>query len=249
MSAVWISCLKPNLRARLRLFCFPFAGGSHASFRLWPDMLPPDVEVCPVHLPGRGDRLQESPFTRLAPLVEMLADALLPHLNKPFAFFGHSMGALMSFELVRQLRRRSASLPLYMFVSACPAPQVYTTEVPTYNLPDSAFIEELRRLNGTPQQVIEHPEILELMLPTLRADFAVCETYTYSIEPPLDCPIAAFGGLNDQEVSREELEAWRRQTTALFTLRMFPGDHFYCQTTAPTLLKVLSEKLERREDK
>jgi medium-chain acyl-[acyl-carrier-protein] hydrolase len=239
----WIAFRKPNAQARLRLFCFPYAGTGASIFRTWPDGLPADVEVCPVQLPGRGTRLMETPFTQLSPLVEALAQALIPLLDKPFAFFGHSLGALVGFELARQLRRQSGVQPVRLFVSADRAPQLPQRDRPIHALPEREFLDELRRLNGIPGKVLEEIELMQIMLPVLRADFAVYETYVYSTEPPLSFPISTFGGLQDRRVSRGDLEAWRDQTSASFSLRMFPGDHFFWNTTQPLLLQALSQEL------
>jgi len=239
----WIACRKPNPQARLRLFCFPYAGTGASIFRTWSDGLPADVEVCPVQFPGRGTRLMETPFTQISPPVQVLAQAMAPLLDKPFAFFGHSLGALAGFELARQLRRQSGVQPVRLFVSADRAPQIPHGDRPIHALPEGEFLGELRRLNGIPGKVLEDVELMQFMLPVLRADFAAYETYVYSSEPPLNCPISAFGGLQDRRVSRGDLEAWRDQTSASFSLRIFPGDHFFWHTTQPRLLQVLSEEL------
>ena len=212
-------------------------------FRTWPDGLPADVEVCPVQFPGRGTRLMETPFTRLSPLVQALAEALAPLLDKPFTFFGHSFGALVSFELARQLRRQSAVQPVGLFVSADRAPQIPPRDRPMHALPEAEFLAELRRLNGIPGQVLENAELMQIMLPILRADCAAYETYVYRAEPPLSCFISGFGGLQDQRVSRGDLVAWRDQTSVSFSLQMFPGDHFFLNTAQPQLLQVLSQEL------
>jgi medium-chain acyl-[acyl-carrier-protein] hydrolase len=239
----WIARRRPNPQARLRLFCFPYAGTGASIFRTWPDDLPADVEVCAVQFPGRGTRLMEAPFTRLSPLVQALAQALAPLLDKPFAFFGHSLGGLVCFELARELRRQSGVQPVRLFVSAARAPQIPPRHRPVHALPEREFLEELRRLNGTSGEVLENAEIMQIMLPLLRADFAVFETYAYSPEPPLNCGISSFGGLQDHRVVREDLDAWRDQTSASFSLRMFPGDHFFLNATQPLLLQVLSQEL------
>jgi medium-chain acyl-[acyl-carrier-protein] hydrolase len=243
----WIAFRKPNPQARLRLFCFPYAGTGASIFRTWSDGLPADVEVCPVQFPGRGTRLMESPFTQLSPLVQALAEALVPLLDKPFAFFGHSLGALVGFELARQLRRHSGVQPVGLFVSADRAPQIPPRDRPLHALPEGEFLNELRRLNGIPGKVLEDIELMQIMLPVLRADFAVYETYVYTTEPPLDCPISTFGGLQDHRVSRGDLEAWRDQTNASFSLQMLPGDHFFLNKAQPLLHQVLSQELRRNE--
>ncbi|MBD1879521.1 thioesterase II family protein [Coleofasciculus sp. FACHB-T130] len=236
-------CPKPNPLSSLRLFCFPYAGGGALNFRTWSQGLPVGVEVCAVELPGRGKRILEAPFTQALPLVQAIAHALLPYLDKPFAFFGHSMGALVSFEVARLLRRKYGISPVHLFVSGRSAPQLPAKEPPIHALPEPAFIEELRRLNGTPEAVLENVELMELLLPILRADFAVLETYVYAAEPPLQCPITAFGGLQDVKVSVERLEAWQQQTSAKFSLQMLPGDHFFVQSAQPLLLQFLSREL------
>lgn len=239
----WVTCFQPNPQAKLRLFCFPYAGGGALSFRTWPDSLPLSVEVCPIELPGRGFRLRESPFTRLEPLIQAIAYPLLPYLDKPYAFFGHSMGGLISFELTRFLRREYGISPIHLFISARRAPQVPASHPPIHKLSDSKFQDELRRLNGTPEAVLENAELMQLLLPTLRADFSVIETYTYATEPPLDCPIAVFGGLEDREVSYEELQAWREQTNGAFSLHMLPGNHFFMHSAQSLVLELLSQIL------
>jgi medium-chain acyl-[acyl-carrier-protein] hydrolase len=151
-------------------------------------------------------------------MVKSISEVIEPHLDKPFAFFGHSMGAMISHDLARALRRKYGVEPVHLFVSGRRAPQMPRTRKTTYDLPEPEFIEELRRLNGTPQEVLDQPELMQLMIPLLRADFSVCQTYQYEPEPPLTCPITVFGGLED-ETTREELVGWRAQTSAACTSR------------------------------
>jgi medium-chain acyl-[acyl-carrier-protein] hydrolase len=238
----WVLYPKPNPHAGLRLFCFPYAGGGATVYRAWADGLPPDVELACVQYPGRGSRLKEPAFAQLMPLVEALVPALPPHLDKPFAFFGHSMGAVIAFELARRLARE----PLHLFVSGRQAPQLPPRDLHTYDLPDAEFIEELQRLGGTPREALAHPELMQLMLPLLRADFEAIQTYAYAPGPPLHCPVTAFGGLEDEDVSREQLEAWREQTDARFDAHLLPGDHFFLHSAQARLLAILSGELQTR---
>ena len=187
--------------------------------------------------------MRERPINRLMPLAQSIAQSLLLCMDKPFVFFGHSMGALLSFEVARQLRRQCSQQPSHLFVSGRRAPQVPDNDPPTNALPESDFVAELRRLNGTPKEVLEHEELLQFMLPILRADFEVNETYEYAPESPLSCPITACGGLNDTDVRREDLDAWREQTNGSFVLRMFPGDHFFLNAYQPLFLRSLSYDL------
>lgn len=240
----WIQYWLPKQQAKLRLFCFPYAGGSASIFRSFSESLPPEIEVWPVQLPGRESRLIEPAFSHIDSLVEALEAALLPHLQTPYAFFGHSMGALICFELVRALKRHEhAPAPLHLLVSGYAAPHLPRSTPPVHHLPNAAFIKQLRHLQGTPEEVLNHAELLELLLPTLRADFAVCETYTYAHEPPLDCPITAFGGLRDGEVSVEGIYAWREQTRASFHVHLFDSDHFFIHKEQPSLLSLISHDL------
>lgn len=241
----WFNFPKPNPQASLRLFCFPYAGGGAIIYRNWPTGLPKEIEVCSTQLPGHGNRHSEVLYDRMEPLVEALVPAILPYLDKPFAFFGHSMGALIGFELASRLRSVCRLEPLHLFVSGRAAPQIPRLERRTYDLPEPEFIEELRRLNGTPQQLLEEPEVLQIALPMLRADFAICQTYRFSSEQRLSCPVTALGGVHDPEISREGLDAWRYRTSGGFSLRMLSGDHFFIHTSQVLLLEVISQELNR----
>ncbi|MEW6733887.1 MAG: beta-ketoacyl synthase N-terminal-like domain-containing protein [Acidobacteriota bacterium] len=241
----WITHRVVNPHADIRLFCFSYAGGSAVSFRDWHSELPAFLEVCPIQLPGRGGRLQKPVFKRVAPLVKELARVLMPYLDIPFAFFGHSLGALISFELVRQLRRLGVTLPTHLFVSSRSAPQLPDENPPVHRLTDQELIEELSRYRGLPVEVLKEPDLLKIMLPTLRADFEIIDTYVYAHEESLTCPIIALGGQQDDNVKEHQLDAWRDQTSSTFSLQMFSGDHFYWQQEPKPLLQLISQKLEQ----
>jgi medium-chain acyl-[acyl-carrier-protein] hydrolase len=236
----WVMYPRPRPHAQLRMFCFPYAGGGASIYSSWPNHLPPDVEVCTIQLPGHETRMREPPFTRLELLIEALADVLSPYSTKPFVFFGHSLGALICFELARLLRQCGQPDPLHLFVSGCRAPQVLDSDPPIHHLPEAEFIDEVRRLNGTPKEVLYHSELRDLILPILRADFMINETYVYRHAAPLDCPIAVFGGLEDIRVPYEHLVAWQNQTVAACTQRMFAGDHFFLRNAQKALLQVIT---------
>jgi medium-chain acyl-[acyl-carrier-protein] hydrolase len=244
-SGQWFVTLKANPHARLRLFCFPYAGGGAMIYRSWAGHLPSAVEVCAAKLPGREGRLRETPIAHITPLVKVMAEEIAPLLDKPFAFFGHSMGALIGFELARLLKRERGIEPLHLFVSGRRAPQLPSDEEPTFNLPQAEFIEAIRNLNGTPAEVLEHPELMELMIPLLRADFAVCQTYSFSPGSPLGCEMTVFGGLQDTDVPRECLVGWQEQTIAHCSVRMLPGDHFFLHSSQALLLRALNRQIER----
>lgn len=229
---------------RLRLFCFPYAGGGAAIYRTWSSYLPEDIEVCPVHLPGRELRIKEPAFTHIAPLVRVLAHVLRPRMDVPFAFFGYSMGALISFELARYLQQAQMPEPQHLFVSAHRAPHLPDIHASVSHLSDSEFLSHIFRLGGTPVEILRETELMQMMLPTLRADFTLCEKYTYTAESPFTHPITAFGGIDDKTVSEQELQAWREQTTSDFTLHMFPGDHFFLREHVHELVQCIGEALD-----
>lgn len=241
----WITVPKANPQADLRLFCFPYAGGSSTIFRTWLDKLPANIEICPIELPGRGSKIKLAPLNRLEPIVKELALQIQSYLDKPFAFFGHSIGGILSFELTRLLSKNYGISPVNLFISAHRAPQIPDSEPPIHALPEADFIAKLRNYNFTPNAVLEHQELMQLILPMLRADFAVGETYTYDHAPPLECPISVFGGLQDHQVTIEELEGWREQTNSYFLLNMLPGDHFFINYSHSLLLEQISEILKR----
>ena len=238
----WLALRRPNLRARVRLFCFPYAGGSEATFRTWQQNLPEAVEVLPIQLPGRGTRIKEPALTRLAPLAQALSQSLRPELDLPFAFFGHSMGGLIAFELARQLRREGGPLPVHLFISAKCCPQ-QVDDFDTGSIPDQELIQILRRYEGTPREVLENAELMQLLLPVVRADMELCNTYVCDPESPLRCPITAFGGLQDHKSGRACLEGWENYTTGRFTLRMFPAGHFFLRTWERYILEAISKEL------
>ncbi|MEZ4359491.1 MAG: alpha/beta fold hydrolase [Kofleriaceae bacterium] len=238
----WLTRYRPVDDARLRLLCLPFAGGTDAAYRAWPDALPADVEVCGVCLPGRDARRREPPHARMTTLVPALADGLAAELERPFALFGHSMGAGVAFGLARELRRRGRPAPALLIVSGRRAPQLPEPD-PWHALPTDALVARLRRLGGTPDVVLREPELMAMFLPVIRADLAVIEAEPYREEPPLELPIVALGGESDDRCSRAELEAWRAQTTSAFTSTIFPGSHFFVTSAARQVLAQIAAAL------
>ncbi len=242
----WIRFSGSSPRARVRLFCFPYSGGNASIYHGWSASLAPEIETCPVELPGHGVRLAEKPFLRMEPLLEALAGALLPHLDRPFAFFGHSLGALIAFELARRLGRERRPAPVHLFASGHPAPRLAKRGRMIHALPEPDFVEELRALRGTPEAVLADAEMRQLILPALRADFELYETHVYQPGERVSCPITALGGLEDENVSRADLEAWGEETAAAFAVRMFPGDHFFLGPSRRLLLAEVARSLGAR---
>lgn len=235
----WIAYLTPKPSARVRLYCFPYAGGGASTYRRWGAELPVEIEVRPVQPPGREGRIGEPAYRSVEPLVEALAAALPddPGEGLPFALFGHSMGALIGYELARLLRRQGRPEPTRLLVSAHRAPQQPPRENPIHDLPEPEFRQRLRELNGTPEAVLEHPELMELLGPLLRADFALNETYVQAPGEPLDCPITAFGGDADRDVTVDDLRLWQECTRGPFHLHVHRGDHFFLHHDAGLALR------------
>jgi len=205
--------------------------------------------MCLVHLPGRGKRIGEPPFTCMKALVNAIADQIQREPRCPYAFYGHSMGAVISFELARELRLRYGTEPAALFLSGRRAPHVLRSTAPSFDLPDDQFIAELRRLNGTPEEVLSDRKLLDLFLPLLRADFQVIEAYRYQVQARLSCPMTVYGGLQDIDVSVQDLQMWQEHTVAEFQMRLFPGGHFFIQeVNSPDFLKTLGRDVSATLD-
>lgn len=231
-------------RASIRLFCFPYAGGSASVFATWKSLLPPEVEVCPVQYPGRNDRIAEPYMTDLCEMAHVAANAIGPYLDMPFALFGHSLGAIVAYEVAQALRRTGVARPKHLIVSAHRAPHIPLRREPTWQLDGPSFKSRLRELNGTPNEVFEEEELLALVLPSLRADFRLAETYTHpGHHEPLDCPIFLFGGRADTDVNEAELRAWRETTRGPFEIKTMEGDHFFINSQKRELLQDVSRIL------
>jgi medium-chain acyl-[acyl-carrier-protein] hydrolase len=228
----------------VRLFCLPYAGGSARSYLPWSRQLTDTAEVAPLELPGRGERIRELPCDRMGPLLDDLLPRIARAADEPFALFGHSLGAVIAYELARRLRDRHGIQPVRLFVSAHRAPHLPLRERRITHLPDDAFAAHLRDLGGTPAEVFDSPDLMRLLMPVLRADFALSEGYGHPAGDPLDCPITAFGGTHDPDVSVEELGAWQRHTRDRCRVRMLDGDHFFLQTAQKQLLQAVREELD-----
>ncbi|ATB40494.1 malonyl CoA-ACP transacylase [Cystobacter fuscus] len=243
----WLVRRKPSASPRLRLFCFPYAGAGSLPYYKWPDLLPSDIEVCALQYPGRESRLREPLFTALPQLTAKLIEVLSPFLDGEYAFFGHSLGSLVAFDLIRELRRQGRPLPRLFFASGSAAPS-YRSQLPPFShFGRDDFIRELStRYGGLPLQILEQPELLELILPTLRADVKVSESYVHREEPPLSVRICAFGGSGDPHVTEASLAAWGQETQHSFTMQMFSGGHFFINEVPDQVLQIIRDELTTR---
>lgn len=228
MSTPWFIPRPSEAPAGFLLFCFAHAGGTAAAFRTWRKRLAGTAEVLALQLPGRGGRLGEKPFRRIGDAATAVAEVLEPFTAQPFVFFGHSMGGLLAFETARAIRRRGGPEPLHLFVSARRGPQIPEPDAAVSALADDAFVGEIRRrYSAVPDEVAREPELMEILLPMLRADFEMLETYQYVGSEPLRCPITAVAGENDTRATLELRRPWRDETEGGFDIQTFPGGHFY----------------------
>ncbi len=230
-----------NDSVRLRLFCLPHAGGNALLYRPWRRLFPAGIDLCPIELPGRGARLREPPFTRMDALTDALAEALEPLLSVPFAFFGHSMGAAIAYEAARRLRRPAG--PVHLFISGRAAPDPAFEPRALHRLPDAELLAALARLGGTPAEVLEREDLMAALLPGIRADLELIETYVPAADGRLDCPITAMGGAADRMIDRRSLDAWSGFTAAGFRVRIFQGGHFYLAESAADVVAELLRDL------
>lgn len=222
---------------RPKLFCFPHGGGSAAEFVRWSRQLP-SVELSAVQLPGRGSRLAEPVLSDMGELVAAVVDAM--PTTAPYSVFGHSLGALVAYEVTRELRRTGRRLPDRLVVSGFPAPSTRRTEPPVHRLPDDDLIGEVaRRHGGLPGEILTDPELKAMVARYLRADYQVLETYEWRAEPPLPVPLTVFGG-RDDSIGEDALSAWQEHVTDPITVRHFPGDHFYFREHQAVVLRALA---------
>ena len=237
----WFSHHKSNPDAKLRLFCFPYAGGGPGLFREWSDLLAPEVEVFPVHYPGRESRLMEPGYSNLDTLISRLLPEIEPCLDRPFVFFGYSLGALVAFELTRALRRLQLPEPELLMLAAAGAPHMARKIKPIHALPDDEFIEELRKFNATPEEVLEQKELMKLLLPSLRNDFSILNTYELKEEKKLNVDFSVYTAGEDRLAPLEEVRSWNEYTSGNFNLNIFENDHFFIH--APVTFEKLIQSI------
>lgn len=242
MSTAINRCLltAPDPTARLRVFCFPHAGAGATTYQPWIRRVQgTGVQICPVQLPGRENRFREPAHDRLDPLLDEIAESLAPVADRPFAVFGHSLGALVAFGLTQRWHSAGGPLPSRLFVSGRIAPHLSDPRSTLHQLDDPGLIRVLRDLGGIPSSVLDDGGLMSLLLPGLRADLAVNETYRHRVGVRLPVPITAFGGTTDPKVSAAELREWRQHTSAGFAAHLLPGGHFFVQSSMPAVLDVI----------
>lgn len=231
----------------LTLFCLPYAGGSAAIYREWAPRLPSWINLIPMHMPGRGVRQRMKPTHRWPELLDLLVEDAQPFITRPFAIFGHSMGALVGIELAHALRERHGLSPVWFGASACRAPSRREQELHWLTCPESEFLDEVRSLKGMPDELLENREFMDFVLPFLRADFHLCGSYGYRQRDPLDCAMLVLGGEQDTEMAEDSrnLSAWARETTGPYEQTEIDAGHFFINTHRDRVIDRVVESLAR----
>jgi medium-chain acyl-[acyl-carrier-protein] hydrolase len=244
--SVWVPpYVRCNPRAQVKLFCFPYAGAGASIFRLWTERLGDRVELWPIQLPGRENRISEAYPTSISDVADaVVADRAL-RFDGRFVFFGHSLGTLLAYEVAQRLRCSGRPQPARLIMSAHRGPQIPLPHPPTWNLPEPEFHGRLKELNGTPVEIFRNDDLLHLIVPRMRADLRLDETYVHPFSRGrLACPITVFGGTYDAETPPDHLDAWEHVTTGMFERRMFDGDHFFIHSSSTILIDAVASALQ-----
>lgn len=226
--------IRPEKRptALMRLFCLPYAGGSASTYFHWAKNLPAEIELSIVQPPGRGSRISEPAHQCMSSLTAELLPALEPYLDRPYMLFGHSLGSRVGFDLMHQMKQRGWPEPEHFIASGSLPPNSGWHRKPIFDMPREAFIAELRKFEGTPDEVFNNNELISLLLPTLRADFRIADTYQYRGGSTFDCPVSVFGGIRDKNVPTDRLAEWKRYFRLEPEIFLFPGGHFFIESDA-----------------
>lgn len=242
----WFITCNPEKKTKYCLVCFPFAGGGASVFRHWHKYLSTDIEVIAIQYPGRENRIGEPPIQDMNELVSLICKNLIMKLDRPFVFFGHSLGAKIAFETILELERRYCLQPVSLLVSGCRAPHL-GVEKPIHHLEGKEFILSLRSYNGTPEEVLGNRELMEVYLPMLKADFQLDEKFTSWPEERIECPIYAFGGNKDKIAPFPSIMDWSRYTKSHFDAMQYSGDHFFFKEHQTAFLKDIQKILRKNK--
>lgn len=237
-----VRIFKPRPNARVRLFCFTYAGGSAQIYKDWGDTLGEDIEVCGIQLPGRAGRFRDARYTSVDAAVAAIVSEIEHLADRPVALYGHSLGAAMAFEMGLALQAKNKA-PHMVIVSGMMSPPNPSLEPAIYHLPDREFREKVKEFEGTPQEILEHEELMDLMLPLLKADFTMADTYTYQQGRVLDCALVAHGGTEDAHTHEEGIVDWKNYTSGPFNHHVFVGDHFFINAIPDQVLAHIKEQL------
>jgi surfactin synthase thioesterase subunit len=245
MGSHWFVVPRSNPEARIRLFCFPYAGGGVDTFIEWHRTLHPLVELIAVQPPGRGRRRGEAPHRTMDALLADLWPRILPMLDRPYFLFGHSMGSRVAYELASRLRDASARLPTHFIASGSRAPHLPSRERDNHDLPDAEFVESLRELNGTPEEILGNPELMALLMPLLRADFEIAELHHADPDIPFSFGASILGGTADAHVLQDELNAWQAHFRRPVRVEMCEGGHLFVDESPAMVIAVINSLADR----
>lgn len=240
----WFIHPRPNPNANVRLFCFHPAGSNALFFYNWAKELHPSIEPISIQLPRRSSHLENPLLTRMEPVISYLCEAILNYCDKPYYFFGHSLGALIAFELAHALQKNNKPLPYCLFTSGKTPPHLQIQKL-TYHLSDKDFIDLVKEYNGIPTEIINDNSLMALFLPILRADFELLETYVYQDRSPLLCDLIALGGIDDPIVKPNIIKEWQKYTSGTFNYHLLPGDHFFIKSEQKNVLKIVTQEIHK----
>ncbi len=241
----WFRKIGSAAAPKLQLFCFPYGGSGPGAYRSWQNHFGDQVELTGILYPGREARIADPLMIDIKKITASLLPSILPRLHRPFAFFGHSMGALISFELTRMLQAANKPMPSQLIVSGTGAPHIPERD-PIHHLPDQEFMQAVIDLNGLPPEVLANRELLAYALPVIRADFTACETYEFDQQGgKIGCPLTVFGGSKDPLVEADDFEQWEQHAGDEYQLQMFDGDHFFIDTHRDQVLSCVQQRLDR----
>lgn len=240
----WLPSIRSRPHAESRLFCLPYAGTGAAVYAGWQRELPASVEVVAIHLPGREERLRESSFRRLDPLLDALAEVLTQCLDLPYAFYGHSLGGWIAYYLTQRFARTGEKLPAHLFLGASRAPHLPNPHPPIHALPRNQLAEHVSRRYGyIPPAILADRELMDIVVPIIQADMELLETVEHRPADPLAVPISAFAGETDGEITFADVAAWREHTRSRFSCEPLPGDHFFLKSCASSLLNRVGQEM------
>lgn len=242
---IWFASPKKNINKKINLFCFPYAGGGISVFKQWEGLLNADAQMFIAQLPGRGRRIQDLPISDMDQLISQLAHAIKLLLDGPAVFFGYSNGALIAFELAKRLRNEGFTNIKHIILAAKRAPNLLKIAENTFDLPKKDLIETIRRYNGTPLELIENEELLDLLLPALRSDFALSDQYKYKYDSPLDCNLTLMGSETDPYVPYGDLLRWKEHFLGQHEAISYEGDHFFLNTNMINMIDTINLTLKK----
>jgi surfactin synthase thioesterase subunit len=247
----WFTTYNQPMKNQARVFAFPYSGAGSSAYHQWASYFSQrNIDFIGMRLPARENRMGEEPVSNLSLLINSLSSEIIPFLNKPFVFFGHSLGALIAFELCRALRKKGASLPAHLFVSAFHPPSQPNPNKALHQLAENEFIDGIRAYGNTSEKVLSNALLMELLLPMLRADFALHETYHYKKEPPLSCPITVFKGDQDNFAKARDMSAWQQETNSYYEEIEYRGGHFFLNDYRESIgQKLITPLNQYKEDK